>query len=39
MPAYEPDDGPLTARQIADVRRAAKACTPKGKMLDKQTLF
>ncbi len=39
LPAYEPDDGPLTARQLASVRRAAKAGTPKGKVLNKQTLF
>jgi len=39
LPAYEPDDGPLTARQIAGVRRAAKASMPKGKVLDKQSLF
>jgi hypothetical protein len=39
LPAYEPDDGPLTARQIASVRKAAKAGAPKGKVLDTQTLF
>ena len=39
LPAYEPDDGPLTARQIASLRKAAKASMPKGKVLDKQTLF
>ena len=39
LPAYEPDDGPLSARQLASVRKAAKASMPKGKVLDKQTLF
>jgi hypothetical protein len=39
LPAYEPDDGPLTARQMASVRRAAKARMPKGKVLNKQSLF
>jgi hypothetical protein len=39
LPAYEPDDGPLTARQIASVRKAAKAGMPRGKPLDTQTLF
>jgi hypothetical protein len=39
LPAYEPDDGPLTARQIASVRKAAKAVAPRGKALDTQTLF
>jgi hypothetical protein len=39
LPAYEPDDGPLTARQIASVRKATKAGTPKGKLLDTQNLF
>ena len=39
LPAYEPDDGPLTARQLAGVRKTAKAMAPKGKVLGKQTLF
>ena len=39
LPAYEPDDGPLSAGQLASVRKAAKASAPKGKVLDKQTLF
>ena len=39
LPAYAPDDGPLTARQMASVRRTAKASMPKGKVLNKQSLF
>ncbi len=37
--AYEPDNGGLTARQIASVRRTANAGLPRGKRLDKQSLF
>lgn len=39
LPAYEPDDGPLTASQLASVRKIAKSNLPKGKVLDKQSLF
>jgi len=39
LPAYEADDGPLTARQLSNVRKAAKACMPKGKVLGRQRLF
>ena len=39
LPSYEPDDGPLTASQLASVRKAAKSSMPKGKLLDKQSLF
>jgi hypothetical protein len=39
LPSYEPDDGPLTARQLAGVRKAAKPSLPKGKVLSRQTLF
>lgn len=39
LPSYEPDEGPLTARQLASVRRAAKAGMPKGKVIDRQKLF
>ncbi len=39
LPAYEADDGPLTAAQLAVVRKKAKAAMPKGKVLDKQSLF
>lgn len=39
LPAYEADDGPLTAAQRAVVRKQAKAAMPTGKVLDKQSLF
>jgi hypothetical protein len=38
-PAYEPDDVPLTPRQVASVRKAAGVSMPKGKVLTKQSLF
>ncbi len=39
LPAYEADDGPLTAGQLAKVQKIAKSAMPKGKVLGKQTLF
>jgi hypothetical protein len=39
LPAYEADDGPLTARQLNAVRKVAAASLPSGKVLSKQTLF
>jgi hypothetical protein len=39
LPAYEADDGPLTAGQLAGVRKAAKSSIPKGKVVSKQSLF
>lgn len=39
LPAYEADDGPLTATELGSVRRTAKASMPKGKVLDKKSLF
>lgn len=39
LPAYEPDAGPLTARELAHVRRAAKKALPKGPVLDVKRLF
>jgi hypothetical protein len=39
LPAYEPDDGPLTSRQLAAVRKAAAAMLPKGKVLSSSSLF
>lgn len=39
LPAYAPDDGPLTARQIAALRKDAEKHMPKGKTLSKETLF
>lgn len=39
LPAYEPDDGALSAKQIAALRKDAAAHLPKGKTLSKTTLF
>jgi len=39
LPAYEADDGPLSASQLARVRRRAKSAMPKGNAAAKQTLF
>ena len=39
LPAYEHDEGPLTAAEVSAVRKRAKAAMPKGKVLDKQSLF
>lgn len=39
LPAYAPDDGPMTAKQIAALRKDAAARLPKGKLISKQELF
>jgi hypothetical protein len=39
LPAYAPDDGPLTAKQITALRKDAAQHLPKGKVLSKQDLF
>lgn len=39
LPAYEPDEGPLTARELANIRRAAAKALPKGKVLEVKSLF
>ena len=39
LPAYEPDDGPLTATQLSRVSKLAKAALPVGKVIAKQSLF
>lgn len=39
LPAYAPDDGPLTARQIAALRKDAAKHLPGGKTLSKAALF
>ncbi len=39
LPAYEPDDGPLAARQLQGIRKIAAPALPKGKVVAKQTLF
>lgn len=39
LPAYAPDDGPLTARQIAALRKDAEKHMPKGKTVSRESLF
>lgn len=39
LPAYEPDDGPLTATDHAWLRKTTKAHMPKGKLISRKTLF
>ncbi|MCA0241894.1 MAG: hypothetical protein LCI02_13640 [Proteobacteria bacterium] len=39
LPAYEADEGPLSARDLQAVNKAAAAKRPKGKVLRKQSLF
>ena len=39
LPAYEPDDGQLSARQLRSLRKIADAAFPKGKVLPRQSLF
>lgn len=39
LPAYAPDDGPLTAKQVAALRKDAASRLPKGKTLSRQDLF
>lgn len=39
LPAYAPDDGPLTAKQIAAIRKDAAKHLPQGKVLARQDLF
>ena len=39
LPAYEPDAGPLTARELASVRRVVRKSLPKGKVLASKRLF
>ena len=39
LPAYEPDDGPLTAKQITALRKDAAKHLPKGKVVARQDLF
>lgn len=39
LPAYAPDDGPLTAQQIKALRKDAEKHLPKGKTLSRADLF
>ena len=39
LPAYAPDDGPLTAKQITALRKDAAKHLPQGKTLSREALF
>jgi len=39
LPAYEPDEGAPSPKQLAALRRGAKEHLPKGKVLGRQNLF
>jgi len=39
LPAYAPDDGPLTAKQVLALRKDTAKHLPKGKPLSCETLF
>ena len=39
LPAYEPDDGPLTQKQVDVIRKNADKHLSKGKILSKEVLF
>lgn len=39
LPAYEADDGPLSALQLEMVRKIAATVVPKGKIVKKLSLF
>lgn len=39
LPAYEADDGPLSAADMAWLKKTAKAQLPKGKLVSKKSLF
>ena len=39
LPAYEMEDGPLTAADIKRIRKLAQPMLPKGKVLDKRSLL
>jgi hypothetical protein len=39
LPAYEADEGPLSARDLRALRKIADTALPKGRIVKKQTLF
>ena len=39
LPAYEPDDGPLTAKQLETLRKAAARVLPQGRLTNRSSLF
>ena len=39
LPAYELDDGPLTAKQVAALRKDVEKNFPRGKLISRESLF
>ena len=39
LPAYEADDGPLTAHDVKDLRKISETALPKGRVVKKRSLF
>jgi hypothetical protein len=39
LPAYQPDEGPLTARQVTALRKDVQTRLPRGKVLQTEELF
>lgn len=39
LPAYELDDGPLTTKQVAALRKDVEKHFPKGKFISRESLF
>ena len=39
LPAYEADDGPLSARDVKALRKVTGAALPQGRVVKKQSLF
>ena len=39
LPAYELDDGPLTAKQVATLRQDVEKHFPRGKLISRASLF
>jgi hypothetical protein len=39
LPAYEADDGPLTAHDFKDLRKISETALPKGRVVKKRSLF
>lgn len=39
LPAYELDDGPLTAKQVAALRQDVEKHFPRGKLISRASLF
>ena len=39
LPAYEADDGPLTAHDVKELRKISDLALPKGKLVEERSLF